>query len=172
VLHVGSCVPRKRIDVLLAAFAGLRAQFPDLDLVQIGGEWTAPQWEQVKRLGIGAAVFQARGLATARLAALYRRAAVVLQPSEAEGFGLPVAEALACGAAVVASDLPVLREVGGPSAVYCPVGDVAAWVAAVAGILAAPETAPPRAVRLVQARRYTWPAHADGVLSAYRRLMG
>ena len=47
------------------------------------------------------------------LAALYRRAALVVLPSEREGFGLPVVEALACGTPIVASDLPVLREVGG-----------------------------------------------------------
>ena len=61
------------------------------------------------------------------LAAVYRRAALVLQPSEAEGFGLPVAEALACGTPVLASDLAVLREVGGEAAVYRAVGDVPAW---------------------------------------------
>ena len=47
------------------------------------------------------------------LAALYRRASLVLLPSEREGFGLPLVEAMACGISVVASDLPVLREVGG-----------------------------------------------------------
>ena len=49
----------------------------------------------------------------ATLAAIYRRASLVLVPSEAEGFGLPVAEALACGVPLLASDIPVLREVGG-----------------------------------------------------------
>jgi glycosyltransferase involved in cell wall biosynthesis len=170
-LHVGSCIPRKRIDVLLSVFAMVRQRFADLVLVQIGGRWTEAQQEQIERLGIGPAVLQARGLARDRLAALYRRAAVVLQPSEAEGFGLPLAEALACGAIVVASDLPVLREVGGPAAVYCPVGDIPGWAAAASEAIAAPESAPPRAARLAQARRYSWSAHADAVLSAYRRLL-
>jgi glycosyltransferase involved in cell wall biosynthesis len=53
---------------------------------------------------------------------MYRRAALVLQPSSAEGFGLPVAEALACGAVVLASDLEVLREVAGEAAAYAPDG--------------------------------------------------
>ena len=61
------------------------------------------------------------------LAEVYRRAPVVLIPSGAEGFGLPVIEALACGAAVVASDIPALREAGGPAAAFVPVGDVGAW---------------------------------------------
>jgi glycosyltransferase involved in cell wall biosynthesis len=53
----------------------------------------------------------------------YRRSDVVLITSEAEGFGLPVIEALACGASVVASDIPVLRETGGGFVKYAPVGD-------------------------------------------------
>ncbi len=170
-LHVGSCIPRKRIDVLLSVFARMLKDAPDLVLVQIGGRWTEPQLEQIERLGIGPVLLQARGLTRERLAALYRAAALVLQPSEAEGFGLPLAEALACGAAVVASDLPVLREVGGPAAVYCPVGEVAAWTAAASALIVRPESAPARAARLAQGRRYSWTAHADAVLSAYRRLL-
>ena len=127
-LHVGSCIPRKRIDVLLDAFAAVRRRRPELHLLQVGGEWSAQQYPQIERLGLAGSLHQLRGIARPALAELYRRAAVVVQPSEAEGFGLPVVEALACGAAVVASDIPVLREVGGTAAVYCPVGEVPAWV--------------------------------------------
>ena len=50
-----------------------------------------------------------------------------LLPSEAEGFGLPVVEALACGTRVLASDLPVLREVGGDAVNYAAVGSLPVW---------------------------------------------
>ncbi len=170
VLHVGSCIRRKRVDVLLDVFASLRRQHADLQLVQVGGEWTAAQRDQIVRLGLTPAVIQLRNLERRELADFYRRAAVVLQPSEAEGFGLPIIEALACGAAVVASDLPVLREVGGEAAVYCPVADVGAWHAAVAGLLAEAGAAPPREARLARARRYSWETQARTIAEAYLRL--
>jgi glycosyltransferase involved in cell wall biosynthesis len=169
-LHVGSCIPRKRIDVLLDVFAGVRARRPDLRLVKVGGPWTAEQAAQIERLAVGPAILAFRDLSRRQIAELYRNAAVVLLPSEAEGFGLPVIEALACGAAVLASDLPVLREVAGASAVYCPVGDVGAWIAAVEGLLERPDSAPPPGDRRKQAANFTWHAHASTVYAAYERL--
>src|SRR5262249_36280105 len=126
-LHVGSHIPRKRIDVLVDVFAAVRARLPDVKLVQVGPTWSLELATRIDQLSVAGSVVQMRGLSRGQLAALYRRAAVVLVPSEAEGFGLPVIEALACGAPVVASDIPTLREAGGTAAVYCPVGDVPAW---------------------------------------------
>jgi glycosyltransferase involved in cell wall biosynthesis len=54
------------------------------------------------------------------LAALYREAWMVALPTFYEGFGLPAAEAMLAGAPLVASDLPVLREVAGDAALYAP----------------------------------------------------
>jgi len=65
------------------------------------------------------------------LAALYAGARVVLVPSRAEGFGLPVLEAMAAGVPVVASDIPALREVGGGLASHVPPDDLAGWCDAV-----------------------------------------
>ncbi len=146
VLHVGSCIARKRIDVLLDTVAAVRQTVPDLRLVKVGGEWTTDQRERITRLGMSGAITHVSGLARAELAELYRRAAVVLMPSAAEGFGLPVIEALACGAVVVASDIPALREVGGPAALYAPVGNVGAWAEVVSNLVADPAAAPPRPI--------------------------
>jgi glycosyltransferase involved in cell wall biosynthesis len=169
-LHVGSCIPRKRIDVLLDVFAALRPRFPGLSLVKVGADWSPDQRSQIGRLGLGGEIVPFEGLTRDEIASLYRSASVVLLPSEAEGFGLPVVEALACGAVVVASDLPALREVGGPAAVYCAVGDVAAWAEVVGRLLTDPAAAPPRPTRLAWARRFSWAAHARTVAEAYRGL--
>ncbi len=166
-LHVGSCIPRKRIDVLLEVFAKVRTRLPELRLVQVGGPWTGEQLQQMTRLGIVSAIRQYSGLDRETLAQFYRQARIVLQPSEAEGFGLPLIEALACGAMVVASDIPVLREVGGDVAVYCPVADVASWAASIEKLLLDPAEAPDRNRRLAQAQRYSWDRHAETILRAY-----
>jgi glycosyltransferase involved in cell wall biosynthesis len=170
VLHVGGNIPRKRLDVLLDVFAAVRAGAPGLRLVQVGGPWPPQLAEQIEQLGIGPAVSQLRGLSRVQLAELYRRAAVVLVPSEAEGFGLPVIEALACGAPVVASDIPTLREAGGDAALYRPVADVPAWADAVARLLRDPASAPPRELRLAHAARFSWREHARVIAKAYLAL--
>ena len=131
----------------------------------------APQRDRIDRLGLAGAITQVVGLDRAELAEVYRHAPVVLMPSEAEGFGLPVIEALACGAAVIASDIPALREAGGPATVYAPAGDFGAWSAAVAKLLADPSAVPPQAERLAWAGRFAWTVHAETIARAYHRLL-
>ncbi len=126
-LHVGSNIPRKRLDLLLEIFAAARKEQPRLRLLRVGGPFTAIQEEVAKGLGIRESVLVLPFLDREPLAAVYRRAALLLLPSDAEGFGLPVAEAMACGTPVLASDLAVLREVGGECAEYARNSDISAW---------------------------------------------
>ncbi len=112
-LHVGSTIARKRIDVLLRVFDSLRSAHRQLRLMRVGGPFTAAQQALVRELGLGDAVVVLPALDRSTLASVYRRSALLLMPSEREGFGLPVLEALACGTPVVASDVAALREVGG-----------------------------------------------------------
>ncbi|MCY6494521.1 glycosyltransferase [Leptolyngbya sp. GGD] len=169
ILHVGSCIPRKRIDVLLDVFAQLRDRHPNLRLVKVGGDWTSEQNEQLDRLEIRSRLIQFHNLSTHEIAALYRRSAAVLVTSQAEGFGLPVIESLACGAIAVVSDLPVLREVGGEAAIYCPVGEIATWVETVDAVLVGQRT-PEKSLRLAQASRYSWQTHTKAITQAYLQL--
>ncbi len=170
VLHVGSCIPRKRVDVLLAVFAAVHRLRPELRLLQIGGQWSAAQAQQLTRLGLEKVVVQVPRMTQAEIAQLYRRSAVVLMPSEAEGFGLPVVEALACGAAVVASDIPVFREVGGNAAVLCPLADIELWTQKVVALLDGAEATQPLANRLEWAAQFSWSEHTRRIVAAYQRL--
>ncbi len=175
-LHVGSTIARKRIDVLLNVFVKIRKKFPQVRLVRAGGDFTPDQSSFVERLGLVEAIVVLNSLDRRVLAAVYRRAAVVLQPSDREGFGLPVVEAMACGTPVVASDLPVLREVGGLAIAYCPVADIDAWTESVIGLLnervEQPELwARRRESGLAQAARFGWAEYANRMVDVYQELL-
>ena len=108
----------------------------------------------------------------ATLAALYRRATLVLLPSGGEGFGLPVVEAMACGTPLVASDLPVLREVGGDAAYYCQVDAVKDWSAQILELLekhADKHTwAGMRRAASHQAEKFSWDGYTQRTVQTYR----
>ncbi|MEN1679309.1 MAG: glycosyltransferase [Planctomycetota bacterium] len=171
-LHIGSCIPRKRIDVLLEAAAGAFAEFGDVRLLKIGAEWTPAQESQIDALGIGSRIVHAGQVERHELAAAYRGATAVLVTSEAEGYGLPVIEALACGAPVIASDLPVLREVGGDACRYVPVGEAPRWVEAICQALDDGQSLPPTAVRLEVAAGHSWERHAKTIARTYEERIG
>jgi glycosyltransferase involved in cell wall biosynthesis len=175
-LHVGSTIARKRVDVLLDTLAALRRVHPDIRLIRVGDAFTAAQERQVRRLGLGDAVTVLPFVDRRVLASLYRRAALLLQPSEREGFGLPVAEAMASGTPVVASRIAALVEVGGRGATYCPVGDVGAWVAAVSALLEERAASPGdwrarRADSILQSQRFSWREHARRMTDLYLELL-
>ena len=135
-LHVGSVIPRKRIDLLLRVFSAARVRHPELHLVRVGGEFTAEQQKLARDLRISDAISALPALERAPLAAVYRAASALLMTSDSEGFGLPLAEALACGTPVIATDIPVLREVGGHVARYCALDEIDAWANTVSETLA------------------------------------
>jgi glycosyltransferase involved in cell wall biosynthesis len=93
ILHVGSCVPRKRMDILLRSFYHVRNIDPELLLVKAGQPWETAQQQMINDLQIGERILTFHDLTNSELAHLYRNALVVMMPSDFEGFGLPVAEA-------------------------------------------------------------------------------
>jgi glycosyltransferase involved in cell wall biosynthesis len=134
-LAIGSLEPRKGLDVAVRALADPAA--PDLPFLVAG----PVGWGAVDLPGLAAA----HGLAPDRVRALGRlddadlatvlgRATVLVAPSRAEGFGLPVADALAAGVPVVSSDDPALVETGGGATRTVPVGDAGALAAALSEV--------------------------------------
>lgn len=97
-----------------------------------GGPLSREEWRQLRRWGLAGRV-HALAPDDAQLAWLYRRCRAVLIPSLSEGFSLPLIEALACDAPVLASDLPVHREVGGSFATLLDPQDPAAWLEELGG---------------------------------------
>jgi glycosyltransferase involved in cell wall biosynthesis len=176
ILHVGSTIARKRIDVLLHVFGEIVKVFPHARLLRVGGAFMPEQEKLLEDFALGQNVYVLPSLTRAELAAVYRRAALVVQPSEREGFGLPVVEALACGTPVVASDLPVLREVGGEAVEYCAVAEIEAWCERIIALInekrQRPEVWQARRQRcLGQAAKFSWASWAQQMKRIYREIL-
>ena len=171
-LFVGTLEPRKGIDVLLQAFGELGANDPDLELWIVGqtGWHMENVHEQLRAHPYATRIRQLGFVDEALLPALYRHARVVLYPSRGEGFGLPVLEAMACGATVVTSRDTVMAEVAGDGAVLTRAGDADELAGAVATLLGeADATRSARSARAVSAAAlYTWERTMSVHLEAYR----
>jgi alpha-1,2-rhamnosyltransferase len=126
VLMVGTIEPRKNHSLVLDAFERRWQEGSSLPLVVIGRRgWQCEQTlQRFARLRQQGRPFVHVGDATdADLKHAYRHGRCLIFPSIAEGFGLPIVEALAQGLPAIASDIPVHREVGGDLASYVPLGD-------------------------------------------------
>jgi glycosyltransferase involved in cell wall biosynthesis len=171
IFFVGTIEPRKGVDVLLAAFREVARDDASIELWLAGqAGWgedpidsaiaTHPYRERIRRLGY---------VEDALLVALYRGAKVVAYPSRGEGFGLPVLEAMACGARIVTTRDTVMAEVAGDEASLVPIGDVPALASALNEAISADDAQ--RADWSSRARSraelFTWDACVDQHLLAY-----
>jgi glycosyltransferase involved in cell wall biosynthesis len=158
VLAVGTVEPRKGLDVLVRAMA--RPYAPDLPLVVVGprGWGHVDLVELATECGFPAKRLHVLGkIDDGNLSAVLRRAAVLAVPSRAEGFGLPVLEAMAVGTPVVHTDVPALVEVGGDTGLVVPCGDVDALAHALREVVTeSVATAERVAQGQLRAAAFTW----------------
>jgi glycosyltransferase involved in cell wall biosynthesis len=118
---------------LLAAAASGRAQEPLPRLVIVGRRgWQAQEvFTTLDNADFGGLVSEAGALPDGKLGEVLAGARALLFPSLAEGYGMPLAEALAAGVPVIASDLPVFREIGQGVPELLPPNDTEAWLTAI-----------------------------------------
>ena len=170
-LGVGTIEPRKNYRLLIEAFSALK---DDKFLVIAGGEgWLESELGTlVKQLGLEKRVKFPGYASDLELSVLYSSCFAFVYPSFYEGFGLPVLEAMSCGAAVIASKAASLPEVGGKAALYIDPqskGDLAKQMAFLANH---PEKRKGhRALSLEQAKKFSWHKAAEILLGVYENTL-
>ena len=171
VLYPAITYPHKDHATLVEAFASVRRRHPEAVLVLTGGEGACESdlARRVEKLGLRESVRRVGRISDADVAGLYSVASVVAVPSTYEGFGLPAAEAMAAGVAVVAARATALPEVVGDAGLLVDPGDVPAWADAIDLLLA---DARERAVLVERGRdrvrRYSWRANAEAFARLYQ----
>jgi alpha-1,3-rhamnosyl/mannosyltransferase len=164
--------PHKNHLTLVRALARLSESRPEVSLVLTGGagEREGRLREEIARLGVGDRVRRLGRIPRPDLDALLGRAVALTFPSRHEGYGLPVAEAMALGCPVIASDVTALPEVVGEAGILVDPDDPEAWAAAMMDLL---DDGPRRAALAEAGRRRVeslTPAHtARRMVDAYRR---
>ncbi len=168
VLAVGTLEPRKNLPRLVDAYAGLAAELQARHPLVVVG---AAGWRTGETLAalrsLGDRCLTPGHVSDAALAELYRRCAVFCYPSLAEGFGLPVLEAMAAGAPVLTSNVSSLPEVGGTAAAYADPGDTTSIARELQALLEDPQRreALSRA-GVARAAEFSWTRFAGQVLAA------
>lgn len=157
ILSVGRLEPRKNHLALIGAYARLGADAPPLVIVGQRDFSYEPVFQAIARHGLGARVRLLERVDDGQLPALLRHARLFAYPAFAEGFGMPVVEALASGVPVVTSNTTSLPEVAGGAAHLVDPKDDAALALAMATLLQDKAQCEARVAQgLLQARRYSW----------------
>jgi glycosyltransferase involved in cell wall biosynthesis len=161
-LFVGTIEPRKNVARLVEAWREVRKTYA-VDLVLAGrtrGDFRPPDAEPGLQI-LGA-------VPEADLPRLYSGALAVVYPSLYEGFGLPVLEAMQCGAVVITSRDPAIMEVTGGAAVHFEATDMREFVEALTAVAAAPGNFSALRNRgLERARQFSWQRTAERTREVY-----
>lgn len=169
--------PRKNIRGLLEAVAGLKETYPTLRLCLFGKAAWSPEREAafeqlVKELGIGDQVVRLGFVGDAELKALYRACSLFVFPSLYEGFGLPILEAMASGACVIARNASAMAEIVGTAGYLTETAAPQALSGCIAYALEHPEESRRlKAAAVARARHFTVENMVRGTVASYEKAL-
>ncbi|MFJ3957825.1 glycosyltransferase family 4 protein [Arthrobacter sp. NPDC090010] len=161
-VYMGSFMEYKNVETLIRGMVGL----PGYTL-RLMSRIAPARREQLEALvPAGAEVVFHNGVSDEEYEGFLRNAAALVTLSKAEGYGLPLVEAMALGTPVVVADTPIFREVGGDAAAYVPAEDPAAFSSAVLALEDDGAWAARSAASVDQAARFSWERSAQELLAA------
>ncbi|MBI5300776.1 MAG: glycosyltransferase family 4 protein [Chloroflexi bacterium] len=173
ILYVGNLEPRKNLPMLLRAFAALVRRGLPHSLVLAGSRgWMDEEvFATLRELNLGHRVFLPGYIPQAELPALYSAASLFVYASRYEGFGLPVLEAMACGAPVITSNVASMPEIAGDAGVLVQPDDQAGLTDAMARVLSDQELRARLAREgLARSKIFSWERAAEETLAVYARV--
>ena len=168
VLFIGARTGYKRFDLAVEAVHHTRAKGHDIGMLIAGAPLKAD--ERLLLQALPADRVHSMTPTDQELPGIYQHAVALALASEMEGFGLPMLEAFAAGCPVVASDIPVFREVGADIPRYFAKGDAEDFALQMEQLIGA-NIAPMRDAGFIRAAQMSWAATAESTASAYRRFM-
>jgi len=175
ILTVGQYAPYKNHEGALGAFARAFNGRSDMELVMVQrrGRGAAHLSKLAERLNIAPNIRILPPVSREEMVQLYCGATALLHPSFCEGFGNPLAEAMACGCPVVTSDISAMPEVTRGAALMADPRDPAAMGAVLRQVADDPALARTMRVKgLDRARELSWPDFAAANLAIYRKVLG
>ncbi len=168
-LYVGSRIHYKNFAGLLAAYAVWPGR-TEVALRLVGRPFSAAEQQQVQALGVAEQVVVETAVTDERLCELYNQAAAFVYPSLAEGFGIPLLEALACGCPVVASRIPSSQEVVGELATWFEPGEQDSLVAGLETAVSQGRQPERMQAGVARAAQFSWQQTAQILLGVYQAL--
>jgi glycosyltransferase involved in cell wall biosynthesis len=174
-LYVGNLKPHKNVSTLLRALAHLQQRKKlSHELVIVGDDarWKRAIVDECLRLGVADQVVFVPYVSQALLPKIYAAADLLVMPSNAEGFGLPVLEGMACGTPVVCSQAASLPEVAGDAAVYFDPEDAGELVEVIERVVDSSDVRELlRAKGLRRAKQFTWQEFTRQHIELYYRFL-
>lgn len=170
-LYLGQWKAYKNVPLLMEAFAQVIREIRSCQLVIAGHDARHPEIPAAAaRLPEGSVVLTGH-LPDDAVPDLYRGAAAVVVPSRAEGFGLPVLEAMACGVTVVCSDIPVLRELADGVAIFCDPSQASSFAEGIKAALDPGSSNGHIERGLARATTFSWQKAAEATVRIYERVL-
>ena len=166
---LGTVEPRKGLDLLLSAFDELASRDAELELWVAGqaGWGDAPLDEALRTHRFGSRIRRLGYVDDELVAPLMRGARAVVYPSRGEGFGLPVLEALACGARVVTTRDTVMQEVAGEAAWFAENGSAGSLAGVLREVISTSPSVEHASAARARAEIFTWDRTVAGHRDAY-----
>ncbi len=169
-LFIGTLEPRKGIENLVAAYETWKDK-GKLPLILVGKRGWGDMPHLTRALqGRIAGIFYPGYVKREDLPVLLANARLFVYPSVYEGFGMPVLEAMACGAPVVCGNCPSFREIGGDFLTYCEADTPEAILSAITASLASPPSQETREAAVQQALSFTWEKTAHVIAETVKEM--